>query len=79
MRSLFPDDRFPGACDNTLLIAERVDFELEFGNILLPQFPVPAGHDERSYLRELVMEGPSTAMERSCPRTLRSASSTNYA
>ena len=57
MRSLFPADRYPGACDNTLLIAERSDVTLEFGKILLPQFPVPPGHDEESYLRELVMEG----------------------
>ena len=57
MRALFPESDYPGACDNTLLIAERVDFDLEFGNILLPQFPVAEGHDERSYLRELVMEG----------------------
>ncbi len=57
MRSLFPEADYPGACDNTLLIAERVDLELEFGNILLPQFPVAEGYDERSYVRELVMEG----------------------
>jgi DNA polymerase-3 subunit alpha len=57
MRDLFPEDRFPGACDNTLLIAERADVTLEFGKILLPQFPVPKGHDEASYLRELVVEG----------------------
>ncbi len=57
MRALFPEDRFPGACDNTLLIAERAELSLEFGKILLPQFPVPAGHDEGSYLRELVMGG----------------------
>ncbi len=57
MRGLFAEATYPGACDNTLLIAERVDFELEFGNILLPQFPVPTGRDEASYLRELVIEG----------------------
>ena len=57
MRGLFPADRYPGACDNTLLIAERSDVTLEFGKILLPQFPVPPGHDEESYLRELVMDG----------------------
>ena len=57
MRALFPEERYPGACDNTLLIAERVDVELEFGNILLPNFPVPAPHDESSYLRDLVLEG----------------------
>ncbi|NND02685.1 MAG: DNA polymerase III subunit alpha, partial [Acidimicrobiia bacterium] len=55
--ALFPEDEFPGACDNTLLIAERADVSLEFGKILLPQFPVPTGHDEASYLRHLVMEG----------------------
>jgi DNA polymerase-3 subunit alpha len=57
MRALFPDDRFPGACDNTLLIAERVDVSMEFGNILLPQFPVPSDETEVSYLEKLVMEG----------------------
>ena len=57
MRALFPEDEFPGACDNTLLVAERCDVSLEFGKILLPQFPVPAGHDEASYLRHLVTEG----------------------
>lgn len=57
MRNLFPSDRFPGACDNTLWIAERASVDIEFGQILLPQFPVPAGHDEDSYLRHLVLEG----------------------
>jgi len=57
MRALFPEDEFPGACDNTLLIAERANVELEFGKILLPRFPVPAGHDEITYLRKLVSEG----------------------
>ncbi len=57
MRALFPQDQFPDACDNTLLIAERVDLKIEFGRSLLPRFDVPAGHDEDSYLRELVMEG----------------------
>lgn len=57
MRALFPHDQFPGACDNTLLVAERANVEIEFGRILLPQFPVPTGHDEDSYLRELVLEG----------------------
>ena len=31
--------------------------ELEFGNAILPSFPVPEGHDENSYLRELTIEG----------------------
>jgi DNA polymerase-3 subunit alpha len=57
MRELFPEDRFPGACDNTLLIAERAEVELEFDKLLLPPFSVPEGHDESSYLRELVLGG----------------------
>ncbi len=57
MRSLFDTDLLPGACDNTLWIADRAKVELEFGNILLPRFPVPQGHTEESYLRELVERG----------------------
>ncbi len=57
MRALFPDDRFPAACDNTLWVAERADVKLEFGKMLLPHFPVPEGKTESSYLRELVIEG----------------------
>jgi DNA polymerase-3 subunit alpha len=55
MRSLFSGQ--PEACDNTLLIAERADVEIEFGKPVLPAFPVPDGHDEDSYLRELTLEG----------------------
>ncbi len=57
MNALFPDQEYPGACSNTLLIAERVDHKIEFGQMLLPQFPVPDGHTEKSYLAELVLEG----------------------
>jgi DNA polymerase-3 subunit alpha len=57
MRSLFPDDQYKAACDNTLWIAERADVVLEFDKILLPAFDVPEGHSESTYLRELVMQG----------------------
>ncbi len=57
MRSVFPEDLYPGACDNTLLIAERAKVEFEFGRILLPQFPVPTGETEMSYLEKLVYDG----------------------
>ncbi|RLE20793.1 MAG: DNA polymerase III subunit alpha [Actinobacteria bacterium] len=57
MRERFPSERYPGATDNSLLIADRVDVKLEFGKILLPQFPVPEGTDETGFLRDLVMEG----------------------
>jgi DNA polymerase-3 subunit alpha len=55
MRALFAE--LPDACDNTLLVAERADVELEFGQAVLPAFPVPEGDDENSYLRRLTMEG----------------------
>jgi DNA polymerase-3 subunit alpha len=57
MRSLFDEERYPGASDNTLWVAERVDFDIEFGRILLPQFEVPEGYTEDTYLRHLVLEG----------------------
>ena len=62
MRHLFRD--VPEACDNTLLIAERADVQIELGKPSLPEFPVPerfAGerYEDRAlaYLRELTMEG----------------------
>ena len=60
MRGIFPEDQFPGACDNTLLIAERADVQLDFDNILLPHFPVPEGHTDVSYLEQLVLAGART-------------------
>ncbi len=57
MRALFPDDLYPKACDNTLWVAERSNVKMEFGQMLLPQFPVPDGKTESSFLRELVFEG----------------------
>ncbi|MBM3694936.1 MAG: DNA polymerase III subunit alpha [Actinobacteria bacterium] len=57
MRGLFPDEDFPGACDNTLAIAERAGLEMDFGRILLPHFPVPPAETEASYLRRLAVEG----------------------
>jgi len=58
MRRLFPDDTYPGACDNTLLVAERCNVEIEFGKPLLPRFPLPEGFaDDREYLKHLTFEG----------------------
>ena len=45
------------SCDNTLLIAERADVDIEFGQSVLPSFPVPEGHTEDSYLIELALAG----------------------
>ena len=58
MRRLFPEDTYPGACDNTLLVAERCNVEIEFGKPLLPRFPLPDGFDDdRTFLRHLTLEG----------------------
>jgi len=58
MRRLFPEEDYPGACDNTLLIAERCNVEIEFGKPLLPAFPLPEGFaDDREYLKHLTIEG----------------------
>ena len=40
MRKLFPEDKYPGACDNTLAIADRVKYEFNFDNSYLPDFPI---------------------------------------
>ncbi|HLF39951.1 MAG TPA: DNA polymerase III subunit alpha, partial [Acidimicrobiia bacterium] len=55
MRHLFSE--VPESCDNTLWIAERASTEIEFGRSALPAFPVPEGHTEDSYLRELTEAG----------------------
>ena len=62
MRHLFRE--VPEACDNTLLIAERADVQIELGRPSLPEFPVPEGftgdsYEDRAlaYLRDLTMVG----------------------
>ncbi len=62
MRHLFRE--LPEACDNTLLIAERANVEIDFGRVSLPKFPVPdefvgVTYEERAaaYLRQLSIDG----------------------
>lgn len=45
------------AIQNTRLIADRCNVELQLGGILIPTFPTPDGHNEKSYLHELVFQG----------------------
>lgn len=47
----------PEVITNSRAIADRCNVELELGKILIPTFPTPAGHDEKSYLHELVWRG----------------------
>ncbi|MEV0616414.1 DNA polymerase III subunit alpha [Nonomuraea sp. NPDC050404] len=58
MRALW-EDEVPGACDNTLLIAERVG---DYGEVfahrdLTPRFPVPEGESESTWLRKETLAG----------------------
>ena len=55
MRALFAD--YPQAIDNTALIAERCNVEIEFGRLKLPRFEVPGNEDNETYFRRLCYEG----------------------
>jgi DNA polymerase-3 subunit alpha len=50
MRKLFSET--PEACDNTLLIAERCNITMRENENLLPQYSVPKGETEDSWLRK---------------------------
>ncbi|MDH6244150.1 DNA polymerase III subunit alpha [Mycobacterium sp. OTB74] len=58
MRALW-DNQVPGACDSTLLIAERVQSyeDVWAPRDRMPIFPCPEGHDEASWLRHEVDAG----------------------
>lgn len=47
----------PQAVANARLIADRCNVELELGGILIPTFPTPKGHNEKSFLDQLVFRG----------------------
>lgn len=51
MEKLFPD--LPEALDTTLEIADKCNVEISFDERHLPQFPVPNGETDESYLRKL--------------------------
>ena len=55
MRKLFSD--IPEACDNTLLIAERCNIKMRENENLLPQYSVPSGETEDSWLRKEANKG----------------------
>ena len=55
MRELFTD--VPHAVENTLRIAERIEFTLENLGYEFPEHPVPAGHDQNSFLKERAYAG----------------------
>jgi DNA polymerase III subunit alpha len=57
MRGLFAE--LPQACANTLLVAERVEDYQEVFTLVdrMPQFDVPAGETQESWLRKKIAEG----------------------
>ena len=55
MRALFPYAQ--EAIDNTQLIADRCNVDIEFGVTKLPHFDVPEGYDSWTYLNKLCDDG----------------------
>lgn len=47
----------PEACENTALIAEKCEFDFEFGVTKLPEFTPPNGEENEAYFRRLCDEG----------------------
>ncbi len=62
----------PAACDNTLLIAERCDVEFTEGASLMPEFKVPAGESEHSWLVKEVERGLEHRYQGTVPDEVRS-------
>ncbi len=58
MRELFPEEKFPEACDNTVLIANRIDYNFKFDQDYLPDFPMENKEiTTEEYLKQKVYEG----------------------
>lgn len=56
MERLFGD--YPSALQNTLLVAERCQVEMDFDTVHLPKFPIPPGYPNADvYLRHLAEQG----------------------
>ncbi|MDR3416743.1 MAG: DNA polymerase III subunit alpha [Nevskia sp.] len=55
MAGLFAD--LPEALENSVEIARRCTLSLKFGQVYLPDFPVPAGMSTAEYLRQRAHEG----------------------
>ncbi len=56
MLTLFQD--WPAAVQNTIAIAEMVDYEMHLGELLLPEFPLPADYrDADEYVAEVARQG----------------------
>lgn len=50
----------PEAISNTLAVAEKINLDLNFDQLLLPHYPVPAGETAETYLEKLCRQGLKT-------------------
>ena len=58
MRDLFPNEEFPNACNNTLKILDRVEYEFEKDTYYLPDFPIDdSNKNVDEYLKDKVYQG----------------------
>ena len=62
MCELFQD--IPEAIENTVQIAQRCNLEFKFGDYYLPDFPVPDGFNQDSWLDEQAQKGINTYLEK---------------
>lgn len=54
MKALFAD--LPEAIENTLKIAEKCKFDIPYGKLILPQYPIPEDCSAEEYLRKVVYQ-----------------------
>jgi DNA polymerase-3 subunit alpha len=54
MQQLFRE--YPDAIKNTVSIAEKCNLTIPTGKMIFPNYPIPKGYDESSYLKEFVMD-----------------------
>ncbi len=52
MKALFAD--LPEAIENTVKIADSINFEVPYGSLVLPKYPIPDGTTAEDYLRKMV-------------------------
>jgi DNA polymerase-3 subunit alpha len=81
MADLFAD--IPTALDNSVEIARRCSLDLELGNSVLPEFPVPEGQTEAAFLESEARKGLDAALAikfeaESIPQKERGACSAPY-
>lgn len=55
MAELFRD--YPEALANTVKIAEQVDIQIPRGKLIFPEYPIPDGFNDATYLEHLVQQG----------------------